>query len=252
MIYERLKDRLLELLRAPRQPPEAPVGSPESVQIFQAAPNFLKYKLILWGFSFRVVLITQIGYLVFEHMTGLTVESVSLGYATIALVYALLFLTLAASASKYFLIRLDYDMRYYVVTDRSLRIREGALFINESTFTFANVQNLQIRQGPLERLLGISNLAVETAGGAGSSSSEGQSRMPFSRGHEGLLRGIANAPEVRDQILDLLKRYRDSGLGDPEERGRELAAHPAPRGFSPAAVERLREIREELRSLRQT
>ncbi len=42
-------------------------------------------------------------------------------------IYIVLAGTVLASVVKYYLIRIDYDMRYYVVTDRSLRIREGAL-----------------------------------------------------------------------------------------------------------------------------
>ena len=91
----------------------------------------------------------------------------------------------------------------------------------------------------------VSNLVVETAGGAGSSSRENK-RSPFHVSHEGVLRGIADARQVRDQILVLLKRYRDAGLGDPEERGRETPRHE---GFPPVAIERFREIRDELRLL---
>lgn len=240
MIYDRLKDGLLVLLRAPRQPPEAPAGSAESVQVFRAAPNFLVYQLIVWGAGFLAALIGEIIFLAvevfLEHSRG----------AELALGMTLLALTLAGSVVKYFLIRLDYDMRYYVVTDRSLRIRQGALFIDESTFTYANVQNLKIQQGPVERLLGISNLEIETAGGgARASKREGGGKSPFRRGHEGVLRGIANARAVRDQVLSLLKRYRDAGLGDPEDRGRDRAAR-AGESLSPAAMQRLREIRDEL------
>ena len=52
MIYERFKDRLLTLLKAPKQPPDPPAGSRGSVQIFRAAPNFLKYQMVVWGAGF--------------------------------------------------------------------------------------------------------------------------------------------------------------------------------------------------------
>ncbi len=242
MIYEKIKDGLLDLLRAPKHPPDPPPGTGGMLQIFRAAPNFLKLQLIVWIGGFAVGLVAELVFLVMEH-TSETEE-----WYELAIGYLLLALTLLASIGKYFLIRLEYDMRYYVVTDRSLRIREGVLVINETTFTYANVQNLRIHQGPVERLLGISNLVVETAGGAGPAP-HAESR-PFGRGHQGVLRGVANAREVRDQILVLLKRYRDAGLGDPEERRRHTPDRAAAGGFSAAAVERLREIREELRGLR--
>ena len=244
MIYEQIKDWLLTVLRAPRQPPDPPAGSRESVQVFRAAPNFLKYQIIRWGVGFGGGVLVELIMLAVGH--GLETTE----WFELMAVYIVLGGTVLASVIKYFLIRIDYDMRYYVVTDRSLRIRQGALLIDESTFTFANIQNLKIHQGPIERLLGLSNLIVETAGGAGSGAKEGHGQNPFKRGHEGRLRGVTNAREIRDQILKLLKRYRDAGLGDPEDRQRTVLASRPAAGLSPQGLARLREIRDELRQLR--
>ena len=247
MIFKRIKPPLLRLLRAPTEPPEAPIGSPESVQIFRAAPNFLTYQIIIWGLGFAVGLIGEIVGIVKFTDEGGSWMGVALGFAVFGI-------TLLLTVVKYFLIRLDYDMRYYIVTDRSLRIREGALLIHEATFTYANVQNLKIHQGPLERLLGISNLVVETAGGAGGKSEgkRGPGAFPNMHGHQGVFRGIKNPAEVRDQILALLKGYRDAGLGDPEDRSRAMRPMPLAGYSSPVALTRLREIRDELRLLNQT
>ena len=114
--------------------------------------------------------------------------------------------------------RLDYEMRWYIVTDRSLRIREGIMRIREMTLTFANVQNISIRQGPLQRLLGIADVVVRTAGGGGSSESHGGHGGTVGESmHVGKLRAVDNAVEVRDLILERLRRWRDSGLGDPDD-----------------------------------
>ena len=245
MIYDQIKDWLLTVLRAPRQPPDPPAGSRESVQVFRAAPNFLRYQIIMWGAGFGGGILLELIMLAFGHGSEKT------EWFELMAVYIMLAATVLASVIKYFLIRIDYDMRYYVVTDRSLRIRQGAVLIDESTFTFANVQNLKIHQGPIERLLGLSNLIVETAGGAGSGASQGRGQNPFKRGHEGRLRGVANAREIRDQILKLLKRYRDAGLGDPEDRHRSELASRTAGGLSPPGLARLREVRDELRHLRE-
>src|SRR5690606_27352307 len=61
--------------------------------------------------------------------------------------------------------RLDYEMRWYMVTDRSLRIRHGVWKISESTMSFANLQQVSVTQGPLQRLLGLANVNVQSAGG---------------------------------------------------------------------------------------
>jgi membrane protein YdbS with pleckstrin-like domain len=241
VIYEQIKDRLLILLRAPRRPPEPPAGSSGSVQVFRAAPNFLRYQIVVWGLGFVAAFVFGVVLIIVGHGKG--------GWAELLVGYLTLLATIIGAVIKYFLIRVDYDMRYYVVTDRSLRIREGALVIHEATFTFANVQNLLILQGPLERVLGLSNLIVETAGGAGGGAKENKQQSPFRRGHEGKLRGVANARQVRDQILVLLRQYRDAGLGDPEDRRRAAPARSPAGGLSPQALARLREVRDEIRQL---
>ncbi len=245
MIYESIRGRLFSLIKAPTQPPDPPAGSQGSIQIFRAAPNFLKIQLIIWGLGFAGAII---GELIFLGVELFLTHGDRDRTGELALAGLLLVITVVGTIIKFFLIRIDYDMRYYVVTDRSLRIREGALLINESTYTFANIQNLKVTQGPLERLLGLSNLIVETAGGAASSGeTHGKSRS-----HEGNLRGITNAREVRDQMQVLLKKYRDAGLGDPEDRGKDVphAASPGGRvGFSPVALQRLREVLDEVRHL---
>ncbi len=239
MIYERIKDRLFLLIKAPTHPPDAPAGSQGSIQTFRAAPNFLKLQLLVWGMGFAGAIV---GELIFLGVELFVTHGDRDRTGELALAALLLVITVVGAIIKFFLIRIDYDMRYYVVTDRSLRIREGAILITESTYTFANIQNLKVTQGPLERLLGLSNLIVETAGGASSSSGEGHGK---SASHEGNLRGITNAREVRDQMLVLLRKYRDAGLGDPEDRDKAVP-HTALAGFSPLAMQRLGEILEEV------
>lgn len=240
MIYGLFKGLLLALLKAPALPPEPPAGSPGSVQVFRASKNFLMYKLILLGVgTILPILGTGIG------AAAMILDPKSPPGAQIVMIAACGFVMLVGLFS-YFAIRLEYDMRYYIVTDRSLRIREGIWTIREVTLTYANVQHLELHQGPIQQMLGIADLFVRTAGGAGPIRPE---QAALAKGHEGAFRGIDNASDVRDQINALLKKYRDAGLGDPEDRRRTAA--PARPGFSPLAVERLREIRDELRALRQ-
>ena len=44
-------------------------------------------------------------------------------------------------------IHLRYDTTWYVLTDRSLRIRRGIMTIHETTISFENVQNVEVRRG---------------------------------------------------------------------------------------------------------
>jgi hypothetical protein len=114
--------------------------------------------------------------------------------------------------------------------------------------TVANIQNLTIRQGPLQKLLGIADLEVHTAGGKHADPGEGDETAKNL--HVGRFRGIANAAELRDRIRATLRRHRGSGLGGDAEDD-EPAAVP-PTGLSLLASSAAAELLGEARALRAT
>jgi len=145
------------------------------------------------------------------------------------------------------LVRLDFEKRWYLVTDRSLRVREGVVNVREMTITFANIQNISISQGPIQRLIGIADLRVDTAGG-------GPSRGDKKEGGESLhtvrFRGVDNANEIRELITERLRGLKDSGLGDRDEM---LASRQgAISSTEPAVISALRELAAEAAALRRT
>ena len=107
-------------------------------------------------------------------------------------------------------IHLRYDTTWYVLTDRSLRIRRGILNIHETTISFENVQNVEVRQGPLQRYFGIADVLVTTAGGGVASHGKGAQASTLGA-HVGLLQGLDDADAVRNQIL----RLASSGRAPP-------------------------------------
>lgn len=52
----------------------------------------------------------------------------------------------------------------YLVTDRRIMIRQGVISKNERTTHLERVQNVSMRQGVIERLLGIGDVDWDTAG----------------------------------------------------------------------------------------
>jgi len=150
--------------------------------------------------------------------------------------------------------RLDFEMRWYVVTDRSLRIRTGVWSIQESTMSFANLQQVEVTQGPLQRLLGLADVKVQSAGGSDNPHGKPQDDL-----HTGHFHGVDNAHEIRDLIQDRLRRFRESGLGDPDEAGRSALAaaqhHAAIVATAPApddtdVLSAARELAAEAKALR--
>jgi uncharacterized membrane protein YdbT with pleckstrin-like domain len=125
-----------------------------------------------------------------------------------------------------------------------MRIRRGIWTIHETTITFENVQNVAVNQGPLQRIFGIADVTVQTAGGGGGGQHEGVSKAAA---HQGLVEGVSNAAEIRGLILSRLKASRTAGLGDEDE---SESARMFKTGLgSPASLALLREIRDAARRL---
>lgn len=216
---ERFRAAVLRLFRVPPEP-TPPAGDPDKVRVFRAAPNFFRYLLVRWLLAQGSALLGLFGGLALLRAAPrwidqpylLTIFTVVEGLAWVGYLIQLPF--------SFALLRLDFDLRWYVLSDRSLRIREGILSVREKTMTFANIQNLSIRQGPLQRLLGISDVEVRTAGGGSSEPHAGQ--KPGAEGmHVAYFRGVSNAEEIRDRLRERVRLHRDAGLGDPDD------AHPA-------------------------
>lgn len=147
-------------------------------------------------------------------------------------------------------VRLDYDYRWYLLTDRSLRIRTGIWRLQEITMSFANLQQVEVSQGPLQRLLGLADVRVKSAGGGGGG--EGQDKHHESM-HEAVFHGLDNAVELRDLMLDRLRRFREAGLGDPDDEHADPATAPAASGgdallAAQAVLAEARALRAELGS----
>jgi uncharacterized membrane protein YdbT with pleckstrin-like domain len=82
----------------------------------------------------------------------------------------------------------------------------------------ANVQNIAIRQGPLQRALGIADVEVKTAGGGGSQSDMERKKSGAEPMHVAYFRGVDNAEEIRDLVREGARVQRNTGLGDPDEQ----------------------------------
>lgn len=217
-----LEQVVAAVLKVPPRP-EPPAGHPGTLQIFNAARGFYHYRLLGWA-------VGQTGTAVGLVLGLLLLDRLEIG--PLALAGRLFKLVEVIGVAAYLvqlpftflMLRLDYRYRWYMVTDTTLRIREGLLRVREQTMTFANIQNLSIRQGPLQRLFGISDLRVRTAGGSGEHSGKGEELAEADNMHLSFFRGVNNAEEIRDLVMDRMRGLRDTGLGDPDEVDRPLAA----------------------------
>jgi len=217
-MYESLKALAAELLRVPTDPPHLPEGQGRGT-VFRAAPRFLTYQLVVGFFPIAVIFVISTGLLIAGAASG------ELPGWAVALISIVVDGTLAVwTFFTYFGLRLEYELRYYALGDRTLRIREGIFQVREFTITLSNIQNVSIDQGPIEQALGIANVVVETAGG--SSAPQAQKHGGAS-GHRGVLAGLSNANEVRELLRQAMgKAAHHTGLGHAEEE-REGLPEPA-------------------------
>lgn len=240
-MYSVFRQTCERLLRIPHDPTPPP-GDEASARVFRAAPAYFKYRLVLWGIGsvfallFGVVFLGGPNVALSMERQVPTAVKVLVGSGS-ALVFLLI---LTHTVFSLAVLRLDYEKRWYVVTDRSLRVREGVVKVREMTVTFANIQNVAVLQGPIQRALGLADLQVETAGGGSAHANQKQLGPNL---HVAWFRGIDNAEEVKVLIQDRLRKLKDAGLGDRED-------HPAPAAPAPAFLDALRAVHAEAAALR--
>jgi membrane protein YdbS with pleckstrin-like domain len=230
--YRGLWGVLTRWFRVPDRPPTLPALSGESITTFQPAEGFLRYLLLQFW----------IGLLLFDVLifVGWLAITIVLPMVGLILVVPALILVVVPDIIAYLAVHLRFDTTWYVMSDRSLRIRRGIWVIHETTLTFENVQNVSVRQGPLQRYFGIANLLVETAGGGQThTGSQGQTTAA----HLGLIEGVADAQRIRSLIMNRLRKSQTAGLGD------EVDVPDRRQVWTKTHVHALREIRDAVRAL---
>lgn len=163
---------------------------------FRSSPGFFRYL----KFKFWVVL-TLIDVLIIVLWLILTVFKPLAGLVLAPVVLAIVFVP---DIFAYLATHLRYDTTWYVMTERSLHIRRGIWIINEITIAFENIQNVTIKQGPLQRFFGISDILVQTAGG-GSCGHGHQHSSEAGFSHQGLRFACRIQEEVKEKYKGVIQ-----------------------------------------------
>ena len=205
---------ILDAMRVPSTP-TSPPGSPP--RVFRAAPNFFKLKLLQFGLTQLLAVFGLFWAIWFANW----VAQSGAPQGVVWLLRVIEIFGIVAVALRFvlgwMLVYLDYELRWYMLSDHAIRIREGILTMCEKTMALANIQNISIKQGPLQRLLGIADVEVKTAGGGGEAGDSHKGGSVGEPMHVGYFRGVANAEEIRDLVREGVRRQKDAGLGDPDE-----------------------------------
>lgn len=227
-VYRGMWGALTRWFRVPEAPPTLPSNAGVAIRSFRPSEGWLRMR----KFQFWLALTIIDGLL----LATWIILFFAAREAALWLAAPWLVVMILPDIIAYLAIHLRYDTTWYVLSDRSVRIRRGLWLIEEKTFTFENVQNIAIRQGPLQRHFGVSNLVVQTAGGGAVATPHGS----VGGAHQGIIEGVHDAQQIREAIMAKVRAARDAGLGDSIEE-----AHPAAlAGFSREHLDALREIRE--------
>lgn len=292
-MFNWIRLQVLHFMRVPHDP-EPPYGAPGSIRIFRAGRNYYKLRLFRWCVgqcgALAGILVSLMFLSWFKHdieesrlareqsvaaatpipektagpkkknkqltrndlraLAARTPEWVVIFVEILELSGIVLFL--AQIPVTFVAVRLEFEMHWYIVTDRSLRIRTGLFKLTESTMSFANLQQVEVKQGPLQRLLGLADVHVQSAGGGGEHASPGHAHESL---HSGIFHCVDNAIEIRDLILERLRQFRQTGLGDPDDRHDHAFAGVVPPPFdrsaaNPDTLAAAREVLAEARALR--
>jgi membrane protein YdbS with pleckstrin-like domain len=112
--------------------------------------------------------------------------------------------------------RLYYQSMSYELHDDEMRWRRGVWFRTTGIVPYNRITNLDIRQGPVMRRLGISSISIQTAGYSGQA-------VPEIR-----IEAIEHAEELREMIRAMVRRCSSHGDGTGQaEPGARPDTQPA-------------------------
>jgi hypothetical protein len=254
---------ILRFLRVPPEP-HPPAGSPGSLRIFRAGESYRRLLILGWAMRHVILVGAFLFWIAASHFIPeeIPVRSKRRGVRTTqvfrtadyrgwitVLETAGLVLAVLQMPFSYVMAMLRFEMRWYMVTDRSLRIREGIGTVKEVTLSFANLQHISVRQNPVQRLFGLYDVEVKSAGGGGGA--PGRHQHGGESWHTAVFRHVSNGEEIRDLIIARQRALKAAGLGDPDEPEDRPHAAPAPiRSGNASALDAARELLVEVRATR--
>jgi len=106
--------------------------------------------------------------------------------------------------------RLTYHFYRYELTEDGFRKEHGVIWKKYVTIPYDRIQNVDIYRGVWARILGLSDLNIQTAGASAMMGRHGA----WGVGAEGRLLGLSRsvAEELRDELIRRTKNSRNQGL----------------------------------------
>jgi uncharacterized membrane protein YdbT with pleckstrin-like domain len=127
------------------------------------------------------------------------------GYVAFAIIIFVILIFLL-----YIWARLSYRFYRYELTEDGFKKELGVIYKKYVTIPYERIQNVDIYRGILARILGLSDLNIQTAGASAQVNRHGV----FGAGAEGRLPGLlhADAEKLRDELIKRAKHSGNQGL----------------------------------------
>ena len=180
------------------QPPRPPSSTP----LFAPTGQRQLDPKAVWLFFFHLAFVfllfaIWIGFIV--ALPDTTKEALGIG----------LVILLGALVIAFIWAKLTYRFYRYELTEEGFRKELGVIFKKYVTIPYDRIQNIDIYRGILARILGLSDLNIQTAG-----MSATVGRFGGGAGSEGRLPGLSreNAEQLRSELIHRARQTRNQGL----------------------------------------
>lgn len=227
-----MTESVRRLLGLPEPLPETP---PEWLEMWRPSARWFRLRKALWGLEQVVDLIgivislavlrgIEIPFLPFlDDLNELFLRWIpEVGIGPVVLEGEAILVALELGAIAFFVVHLffswarlhvEWSQRWALLGERAVRIHEGFWTEREMTLSLANVQNMSLRQGPLQRFLGVADIEIRTAGGGSGADAEGQNAV-----HKARIRALEDADRILERLRRAVERHRGSGIGGAASR----------------------------------
>jgi len=100
-----------------------------------------------------------------------------------------------------------YKSLEYVIDSDSVKAKAGVFWRKHVTIPYTKVTNLDVTQGPIERIFDIGTIHVQTAGAGGQQGAKAEQKLV----------GIRNLDGLKDTIMERIRDYTIAGLDKSKE-----------------------------------
>ena len=99
----------------------------------------------------------------------------------------------------------------FELLDDKIVVKRGIIGKRKVSIPYDRVQNVNVVQGVYERMFGVSNIQIETAGGSGPRGGGGYGARGFA---EGTIQGLRDPAPMERFILEKAKEFKTGGPGN--------------------------------------